>query len=82
MWQVLIQALICQKARVYFYSENLTDEQIRGALLRPCHNIESTVNELLDDYGRDASICVLPEGPQTIPGLVQIRVTNGVDVDI
>jgi hypothetical protein len=25
------------------------------------------VNELLVKYGRAASICVLPEGPQTIP---------------
>ncbi len=67
MWQALIYARICQKSNVYFYSENLTDEQIRGAFLSPCHNIESTVNRLLDDYGIDASICVLPEGPQTIP---------------
>jgi nickel-dependent lactate racemase len=67
MWQALIQALICQKADVYFYSENLTDEQIIGALLKPCRSIEATVNELLSKYGRDASICVLPEGPQTIP---------------
>lgn len=66
MWQALIHALICQKSNVYFYSENLTDEQIRGAFLRPCHNIESTIDKLLDDYDIDASICVLPEGPQTI----------------
>jgi len=78
MWQVLIQALICQKAHVYFYSENLTDEQIRGALLRPCHNIESTVNELLDEYGRDASICVLPQGPQTIPYIHPAHPMGGV----
>lgn len=67
MWQALIHSLICQKSNVYFYSENLTDEQITSAFLRPCHNIESTVNKLLDDYGPDASICVLPEGPHTIP---------------
>ncbi len=67
MWQAQIHALICRKADVYFYSENLTDEQIRGALLEPCHSIEATVNDLLSKYGRAASICVLPEGPQTIP---------------
>jgi len=67
MWQAQIHALICCKADVYFYSENLTDEQIRGALLRPSRSIETTVSELLGKYGRDASICVLPEGPQTIP---------------
>ncbi|MHC4545824.1 MAG: nickel-dependent lactate racemase family protein [Planctomycetota bacterium] len=67
MWQAQIHALICCKADVYFYSENLTDEQITGALLRPARSIEATVDELLAKYGRDASICVLPEGPQTIP---------------
>ena len=67
MWQVQIQALICQKADVYFYSDNLSDEQISGALLKPCRNIEAAVEALVRKYGRDASICVLPEGPQTIP---------------
>ena len=65
-WQAQIQALICQKADVYFYSRNLTDEQIKAALLNPCHNIEETVSVLLEKYGKRASICVLPEGPQTI----------------
>lgn len=67
MWQAQIQALICLKADVYFYSQNLTDKQIKAAWLKPCRNIEATVYELLDRYGADASICVLPEGPQTIP---------------
>jgi nickel-dependent lactate racemase len=67
MWQAHIQALICQQADVYFYSHNLSDAQIEGALLRPCHDIGATVAELLRKYGPGATICVLPEGPQTIP---------------
>ena len=67
MWQAQIHALICRKAEVYFYSENLTDEQIRNAFLKPCRSIGTTINELLSKYSRAASICVLPEGPQTIP---------------
>jgi len=67
MWEAHIQALICLKAEVYFYSHNLSDEQIEGALLRPCRDIEATVAELLQKYGRRATLCVLPEGPQTIP---------------
>ena len=67
MWQAQIHALICRKADVYFHSGNLTDEQIEAALLKPCHNIEATVEQLLRKYGRRASICILPEGPQTIP---------------
>ena len=43
------------------------DEQIRDALLMPCSSIEETLAELMDQYGPKARICVLPEGPQTIP---------------
>jgi len=66
-WQAHIQALIQQKAAVYVRSDGLTDDEIRGALLLPCRRVEDTVEELLVKYGRDASICVMPEGPQTIP---------------
>jgi nickel-dependent lactate racemase len=75
VWQAQIHARICQKADVYFYSENLSDEQIKTAWLKPCHSIEATVDELLGRYGRDASICVLPEGPQTIPYIYKRSVT-------
>lgn len=70
MWEAQIQALICLKADVYFYSHNLSDEQIEDAWLRPCRDIEATVAELLQKYGPGATICVLPEGPQTIPYLL------------
>jgi nickel-dependent lactate racemase len=65
-WQAHIQARVCQKADVYLFSHNLTDEQIARAMLRPCRDIAGTVRRLLESYGQDASICVLPEGPQTI----------------
>ena len=66
-WQAQIHAQVCEKADVYLFSHNLTDEQIEQALLKPCRDIAGTVEQLLRVYGRDASICVLPEGPQTIP---------------
>lgn len=69
MWQAYIHALICLKADVYLYTHNLTDDQIKGALLRPCHQIEATVGQLLQKHGGNATICLLPEGPQTIPYL-------------
>lgn len=67
MWQAQLHGLILQKADVYFYSHNLTDEQIKSALLKPCSKVEQTIEMLLQKYGQDTSICVLPEGPQTIP---------------
>jgi nickel-dependent lactate racemase len=69
-WQAHIQALVQQKASVYVRSDGLTDDQIRAALLLPCRRIEDTIAALLERYGRGASICVMPEGPQTIPYVV------------
>jgi len=66
-WQVQIQAQIMRKAKVYVYSENLSEEQIESAMLRPSIGVEQTVDTLLAEYGSKASICVLIEGPQTIP---------------
>ena len=67
MWQAQLHSMICQKADVYFQSRNLSDEQIKRAFLKPCSSVEDTLEELLHKYGKDASICILPEGPQTIP---------------
>jgi nickel-dependent lactate racemase len=68
-WEAQIQALIQLKAQVFLYTHNLTDEQIHSALLEPCHSIEDTAAALIARYGPQARICVLPEGPQTIPVL-------------
>ena len=66
-WEAQIQALIQLKAQVFLHTHNLTDEQIHSALLEPCHRIEDTAAKLLARYGPQALICVLPEGPATIP---------------
>jgi nickel-dependent lactate racemase len=66
-WQAHIQALVSQQAEVHIYSHNLSDEQIGDALLIPCRSMAGTVNALLERYGPNARICVLPEGPQTVP---------------
>ena len=66
-WQVQIHALICKKADVHFYSNNLTDEQIKTGFMKPCRNIAETVEQIMEKKGRNLSICVMPEGPQTIP---------------
>ena len=65
-WQVQIQAKIQLRAKVYVHSAGLTDQQIRRTLLEPCHNLERAIAEIDSQLGRSASICVLPEGPQTI----------------
>ncbi|NCA66717.1 MAG: nickel-dependent lactate racemase [Clostridia bacterium] len=59
-WQAQIQTRIQKKARVYVYS-NLSDGEIREAMLIPCRDIEKLVRE------NGGSVAVLPKGPQTIP---------------
>jgi nickel-dependent lactate racemase len=68
-WQVQIQAKIQSRAEVYVYSDGLTDRQIEQALFIPCRNLEDTLARVLEKSGPAARICVIPEGPQTIPYL-------------
>jgi nickel-dependent lactate racemase len=68
-WQAQIQAQLQLKADIYVRTGNLSDEQLRRALLEPCHDITGLVGELREKLGPTARICVLPEGPQTIPYL-------------
>lgn len=65
-WEAQVQALVQLKADVYLRSDGLTDKQIRAALLLPCHAIEQTVDALLAEYGSASTICIMPEGPQTV----------------
>jgi len=66
-WEGQVQAQIQLKAEVYVKNSYLDDETLRQALFLPCHNIEETLAELLKKHGPEATVCVLPEGPQTIP---------------
>ena len=70
-WQVQIQAQVQMKADVYVKSAYLDAEAVERAMLNPCKSVEDTVATLLDRYGPEATICVLPEGPMTIPCVVQ-----------
>jgi nickel-dependent lactate racemase len=66
-WQVQIQAQVQSRAEVYLYSHNLSEAQVRAALLKPCGGIVERLEALVERYGAGARICVLPEGPMTIP---------------
>lgn len=66
-WQVQVQARIQQWARVALKTDGLTAAQVSAAHLVPCDDIEVCVAEELAKRGPAAQVCVLPEGPQTIP---------------
>ncbi len=68
-WQVQVQAKVQSRARVIMHTSYLSDHALEGAHLEQTHDIGATVAELLAAAGPDAQVCVLPEGPQTIPYL-------------
>ena len=68
-WEVQVQAQILRKAEVLLRTDGLTDDEVRAAHLRPVDDIGAATRERLAGHGPDARLCVLPEGPQTIPYL-------------
>lgn len=68
-WQVQVQAQIQQRAEVHVYSDGLSELQIARALFIPCRSIEQTVVGLMARFGPRARLCVLPDGPLTVPYL-------------
>jgi nickel-dependent lactate racemase len=61
-WQVQIQANIQDHARVVMHTEHLSDDELRAVHLAQTRDIAATVAA----EGPWATVCVLPEGPQTI----------------
>jgi nickel-dependent lactate racemase len=68
-WQVQIQAQIQLKARVLVKADGLSTEQLRAAKFDPLEDVSAGVKDALDAAGPGARLCVLPQGPQTVPYL-------------
>ncbi len=68
-WEVQVQAQIQRHASVFLKTDGLTRDDVRAAHLTPIDDVASTTLEQLERAGPDAQLCVLPEGPQTIPYL-------------
>ncbi|WP_312871797.1 lactate racemase domain-containing protein [Amycolatopsis acididurans] len=64
-WQVQIQARIQADCRVVMHTSCLSDADLAAAHLEQTADISA----LLARLSPDANVCVLPEGPQTIPYL-------------
>jgi nickel-dependent lactate racemase len=65
-WQAQSQALVQRKADVFLYS-SLDPATVRAAMIAPAASVEAALALLLDRYGPQARVAVLPEGPQTVP---------------
>jgi nickel-dependent lactate racemase len=66
-WQVQIHAQILTKAQVMMKADGLQPEQLRAAHLQPIDDVEEAVASALRRAGPEATLCVLPQGPRTIP---------------
>jgi nickel-dependent lactate racemase len=66
-WQVQVQARVQERARVLVYSDFLSDDDLKSAHLEKTKDVGRSVRDALEAAGLDARLCVLPEGPQTVP---------------
>jgi nickel-dependent lactate racemase len=66
-WQTQIQSVIQSRARVVVKTSFLSDDDLAAAHLEQTQDVTATVREALAEAGPEATVCVLPEGPQTIP---------------
>ena len=66
-WQVQIQAQIQMKSTVSVVAGCLDPEQIRAAHFEPAEDAGEAALQALAASGPGATLCVLPQGPQTIP---------------
>jgi len=69
-WQVQKQAVIQTWADVYVHS-TLSEDTLRQCMLNPAPDIVETLAMLQERYGPRMSIAVLPQGPLTIPYVVE-----------
>lgn len=66
-WQVQIQARIQASCQVVMHTSFLSDAELASAHLSQTADVSAAVARALAEAGPLARLCVLPEGPQTIP---------------
>ena len=65
-WQVQVQAQVQLKASVQVKTHGLSHEEVRAAHFMPIDDVTDAVRDSLLRAGVSATLCVLPQGPQTI----------------
>jgi lactate racemase len=66
-WQAQIQAQILMKADVLMKADGVGPDQLRAAHLQATDDPGEAVARALRRAGPEATLCVLPQGPRTIP---------------
>jgi nickel-dependent lactate racemase len=65
-WQAQVLGRVLRGAQVWLYSDGLTDEATRDALLQPVADLNAAVAAAVARAGPRARVAVLPEGPLTV----------------
>ncbi len=67
-WQTQVLGRVLRHAAVWLHTRGLTDDEVRGAFLRPVADVTDAVAEAIDasGLGPGARIGVLPYGPLTV----------------
>ena len=68
-WQVQVQAQIQMKAKVLVKNSFMPPVAVRAAHFEPIEDVATSTCDALRAAGPAATLCVLPQGPQTIPYL-------------
>jgi nickel-dependent lactate racemase len=66
-WQVQVQAQVQLKATVLVKTTGLSPDEVRAAHFTPIDDVAAAVRDARAAGGVGATVCVLPQGPQTIP---------------
>ncbi len=65
---------VLRERRIYNYSTGVPPEQQRQLFVEPVNSVEEGLGRALAEYGPDAKIAVIPEGPYVLPCLADCRV--------
>lgn len=67
--QWMIQELVngLHRCELLYYTEGISDEELRACLVTPIPSVEAGIEQLLQHHGRNAKILIIPEGPYVMP---------------
>ena len=65
-WEIQILTRILMKAKIYIVSK-LKEDEIGNVGLKYAETVEKAIELSLKNYGKDAKILILPNGPQVLP---------------
>lgn len=68
-WQLEELAKVARKADIYFYTDGIPYHQRSKLFVHPLKTPQEGIKEILDRYGADAQIAVIPEGPYVLAQL-------------